>query len=134
MDAAEVSATVVPYIATAITTYGHAVLTRVEDAAADSAIGLGQRILQCVMRRRQNQAEIETAVADLAENPDDSDLQAVLRVQIKKALQDDPDLKKELQELVSTQTDSIASIGERSIAAKSISGIANTGDDVTITR
>ncbi|QIY95478.1 hypothetical protein HEP87_17335 [Streptomyces sp. S1D4-11] len=86
------------------------------------------------MRRRQNQAEIETAVADLAENPDDSDLQAVLRVQIKKALQDDPDLKKELQELVSTQTDSIASIGERSIAAKSISGIANTGDDVTITR
>lgn len=134
MDAAEVSATVVPYIATAITAYGHAVLTRVEDAAADSIVGMGQRIIQRVVRRGRNQAEVETAVSDLADHPDDPDLQATLRVQIKKALQDDPDLKRELQELVSGRSDSIHSIGERSIAAKSIDGIANTGNDVTINR
>ncbi|QHA04508.1 hypothetical protein GQF42_15525 [Streptomyces broussonetiae] len=134
MDAAEISAAVVPYITAATVAYGHAVLTRVEDAAAVSTVGVGQRIIQRIMRRERNQADVATAVSDLAEDPDDPDLQATLRVQIKKALKDDPDLKRELQELVSGAGDSIQSIGERSIAAKSIDGIANTGNDVTINR
>lgn len=41
-----------PYLTAAAGAYGAAVLTRVEDVAADATVSVGRRILQTVWRRR----------------------------------------------------------------------------------
>lgn len=46
--------------------------------------------------RLRGKPEVSTAVADLAASKDDADLQAALRVQLKKLLLSDPDLVREL--------------------------------------
>lgn len=61
------------------------------------------------------------AAADLAAQPADDDAQAVLRVQIKKLLADDPQLRLELEALLkeaqgSGSTTTVTASGDRSVA------------------
>src|SRR5882757_1931434 len=87
-----------PYLTTALGAYGAGVLGRAESAAVDATANVGRRILHAVWRRRnaQGQAELEAAVRDAVEDPDDSDAAAALRQQIKRALRDDEELLREL--------------------------------------
>ncbi|MCX5247858.1 hypothetical protein OG895_22035 [Streptomyces sp. NBC_00201] len=125
-----------PYLTAAVGAYGMGVLARAEDAAVDATANLGQRILQVVWQRRdaQGRAELEAAVQDTAEAPDDADAAAALRQQIKRALRDDAELLAELARIlpVGEGTVNVTASGERSIAAKTI-GTAVTGDNTTIT-
>ncbi|UZJ30369.1 hypothetical protein [Streptomyces endophytica] len=124
-----------PYLSSAVSAYGAAVLTRAENAAVESTANLGRRILQIVWRRRdqQGQAQLEAAVQDAADAPDDEDAAAALRQQIKRALRDDTELLSELARMlpVAGGTVNVTASGERSIAAKTI-GTAVTGDNTTI--
>ncbi|MFF1681609.1 hypothetical protein ACFVYG_36875 [Streptomyces sp. NPDC058256] len=124
-----------PYLTTAVGAYGVAVLTRAEDAAVDATANLGRRILQAVWRRRdaQGRAELEAAVQDTADAPDDEDAAAALRQQVKRALREDAELLAELARMlpVGGETVHVTASGERSIAAKTI-GTAVTGDNATI--
>ncbi|GAA1254044.1 hypothetical protein GCM10009665_50890 [Kitasatospora nipponensis] len=121
-----------PYLTAAVGAYGGAVLTRAEDAAADATANLGRRILQALWRHRSepDQATLEAALLDVAEDSDDADAAAALRQQLKRALREDPELRQELAGLLPTPTAGIVTItasGERSIAAHTI-GTAITGD------
>ena len=125
-----------PYLTAAVGAYGLGVLARAEDAAVDATANLGRRILQVVWQRRdaQGRADLEAALQDTAEAPDDADAAAALRQQIKRALRDDAELLEELARIlpVSDGTVNVTAAGERSIAAKTI-GTAVTGDNTTIT-
>ncbi|MET8901428.1 hypothetical protein ACFVGX_05265 [Streptomyces sp. NPDC127113] len=124
-----------PYLSTAVSAYGVAVFSRAEDAAADATANLGRRMLQAVWRRRneQGQAELEAAVQDAAEAPEDEDAAAAVRHQVKRALREDAELLAELAGLlpVAGETVHVTASGERSIAAKTIT-TAITGDNTTI--
>ncbi|MEU4697420.1 hypothetical protein [Nonomuraea dietziae] len=126
-----------PYVTAAVSAYGGAVLARAQEDAADATVTWGRRILQRVFGTRETGDETPEVLQDLSEDPDDSDLQAALRVQLRKALMADPalaeDVRGMLQQAMGPTTNIMAS-GERSIAAHTISGTAFTGDHLTINR
>ncbi|MFJ8359302.1 hypothetical protein [Streptomyces sp. NPDC093984] len=124
-----------PYLSTAVSAYGVAVFSRAESAAVDATANVGRRILQTVWRRRdeQGQAELEAAVQDAAEAPDDADAAAAVRQQVKRTLREDAELLAELARILPApgETVHVSASGERSIAAKTIT-TAVTGDNTTI--
>jgi len=70
----------------------------------------------------------------VAEHPDEQDYTAVLRVQIRKALDADPQLADEVSGMLTNAGVSIVASGDRAVAAQNISGIVITGDNSTIQR
>ncbi|WP_353943368.1 hypothetical protein ABII15_18135 [Streptomyces sp. HUAS MG91] len=134
LEMAELAGQAGQYLAPAVSAYGAAVLTRAESAAADGTANVGRRILRAVWRRRdeRGRAELEAAVRDVDEAPDDEDAAAALRQQIKRALRDDAELRAELAGLLPAGggTVNVTASGERSIAADTITN-AVTGDHVT---
>ncbi|WP_442877474.1 hypothetical protein [Dactylosporangium sp. AC04546] len=129
------AAAVVPYVTAAVVAYGTAVVDRVRDAAADATadatVGVGRRLLRRILCLNQlvgaADPAVRTAVADLAEQPDDADREAALRVQLRKALAADPGLAADLAALLPASTTFTAS-GTRSVAVQNNSGITQTGD------
>ncbi|WP_371596421.1 hypothetical protein [Streptomyces sp. NBC_00564] len=124
-----------PPVTAAVSAYGAAVLTRAEEAAADATVGLGQRILQLVWRRgdEAGRGELERVVGEAADEQDDAYTTAVLSRLLKRALQDDAELREELAAVLpvpAAGTVNITASGERSIAAQHI-GTAITGDGHT---
>ncbi|WP_285569891.1 hypothetical protein [Streptomyces sp. RTGN2] len=91
---------VVPAVQAAVSAYGVGVLTRVEDQAADETVRLGQRLLARILRRETGTAQVEAAVADLVEAAGDPDAEGALRLQIRKALRDDPLFAAELSSML----------------------------------
>ncbi|KUM99105.1 hypothetical protein AQI95_40680 [Streptomyces yokosukanensis] len=125
-----------PYVASAVGAYGVAVFQRAEDAAVDATANTGRRMLQAVWGRRdeRGQAELEAAVQDVAEAPDDTDAVGAMRQQIKWALQDDAGLRTELAGLLPTgEPVQVTASGTRAVAAKTV-GVAITGDNNTVQR
>ncbi|QJT00944.1 hypothetical protein G9272_12015 [Streptomyces asoensis] len=127
-----------PYLSAALTAYGAAVLSRAEDTAVSAAVegtaGLGQRILQLVWRRRdeEGRAALEEAVQTAAEEPDDTDAAGALRHQLKRALREEAELVRELAALLPEQASVTVNVsGTRAIGAQHI-GIAASGDNTTI--
>ncbi|MGW7526186.1 hypothetical protein [Streptomyces sp. NPDC054783] len=124
-----------PYLTAALGAYGGGVLTRAEDAAADATANLGRRLLQAVWSRRNEheQALMERAVQDAAEDSGDADAAATLRYTLKRALRDDEDLRRELADLMPDPSGpmTITASGARAIAAHTI-GTAVTGDHTRI--
>ncbi|MFJ3270144.1 hypothetical protein [Streptomyces sp. NPDC086776] len=127
-----------PAVTAAVSAYGATVLTRAQDAAADATVGVGQRILQAVWRRgdEAGRAELERVVDEAVDEQDDGYTTAVLVRLLKRALQDDRELREELTALLpapAAGTVTITASGERSIAAQHI-GTAITGDGHTSPR
>ncbi|MFF0855865.1 hypothetical protein ACFYVM_33170 [Streptomyces sp. NPDC003280] len=124
-----------PCLSTAVSAYGVAVFSRAESAAVDATANLGRRMLQTVWQRRdaQGRTELEAAVQDAAEAPDDADAAAAVRQQVKRALREDAELLAELARMLppAGETVTVTASGERSIAAKTI-GTAVTGDHTTL--
>ena len=134
MDALMVAGQITPYVASAVTAYGTAVLTRATDAGAEATVSLGQRIIQRIWHRTPHRAELEQAVQDIVNVPQDEDFQAALRAQIKRALLADPHLTAELASLLPASTDTFTASGKGSVAVKHNSGIISTGNDASIQR
>ncbi|MER5820944.1 hypothetical protein [Streptomyces mirabilis] len=133
IDALAASQQIAPYITAAISSYGTAVLTRSAELSADSSVSLGQRLLERLLRRTvteqpSEQAALTSAIQDLAESPEDTDLQAALRVQVKKLLLSDPQVLSEINEIMNRSQISIVASGDRSVAAHTINGGVSTGD------
>ncbi|OMI38029.1 hypothetical protein SPAR_18213 [Streptomyces sparsogenes DSM 40356] len=131
---------VAPYATTAITAYGAAVLARVESDAADATVSFGQRILRRLTGRdTPDDGETATAeqealagtVAELAESPDDADLAAALRVQIRRLLAAHPDIAADIAGWARPEAPgsvTISTSGERSPAVHTNYGTIHTGD------
>ena len=136
MDAAEIAAVanaVTPFIAGAASAYGAGVLEKVQDEAVEVTVAeghrLGVRLLTRLLRRGEHQDGLAAAVEDAAEDPQDEDRRAALRVQLRKALAADPRLAEEIRKMLppdATARVVVQTFGERSIAAQKI-GIASTG-------
>lgn len=134
-ELATLASDISPYVTAAIGAYGAAVLSTARDQAADATVGLGRRLLQRIFGRRTPE-QAPSAVAELAESPDDLDLQAALRVAVRHALAADPELVADLRQLLdgSGAGVTVTASGERSVAAQVISGVVVTGDNGTVVR
>ncbi|HEV3174275.1 MAG TPA: hypothetical protein VGZ32_28255 [Actinocrinis sp.] len=116
-----------PVMSAAVGVYGAGVLSRVEDVAADATIGLGRRLLQRVWHRAPRPAAVESAVAELAEAPEDPDALGALRLQVRKVLAADPELLAEVAGMLPGRGAATAS-GEGAVAlGGSNSGIISAG-------
>ncbi|MGW5341950.1 hypothetical protein [Streptomyces sp. NPDC004050] len=130
MDASVAAAEITPYAVAAISAYGTAVLTRVRDQAADATVSLGREILQRFARRNRRRQELESAVRDVAEDPQDADFQAALRGQLRRILEGDPELAAELAALLAQSGVRVTALGERAVnVGKMRSGTIVTGDN-----
>lgn len=135
MDVSQVAADVIPYVTAAVRAYGIHTLEKVRDAAveeaSDATAGLGARLLKRLFSHDESRPVIEGAVVDLASGPDDADAVAAMRLQIRKLLAADPALANAIADMLPAHTIHVEASGERAIAAETISGIANTGDNAT---
>jgi hypothetical protein len=123
-----------PYVTAAVGAYGGAVLAKANDQAAGAAVGLGRRMLLRVFGSRAA-GDVPQPVADLAADPGDPDLQAALRVAIRKMLAADGELAGDLRGMLAGAAGvTVTASGERSIAAQAVTGVASTGDGAGITR
>ncbi|WP_327710261.1 hypothetical protein OG912_18090 [Streptomyces sp. NBC_00464] len=123
---------IVPAVQAAVSAYGVGVLARVEDRVVDQAAGetarLGQRLLDRILRRDTDTAQVGTAVADLVEAAGDPDAEGALRLQIRKVLQGDRSLAAELASMLPAGP-VVRAGGERSVAVgRDNQGIISTGD------
>ncbi|KUN75587.1 hypothetical protein [Streptomyces griseoruber] len=130
MDASLTAAEITPYIVTAISAYGTAVLTRVRDQATDATVSLGREILQRFTRRNRHRQELESAVRDVADDPEDPDFQAALRGQLRRILEGDAELAAELAALLAQSGARVTTLGERAVNVHHMTGGAVvTGDN-----
>ncbi|MFF5082596.1 RIP homotypic interaction motif-containing protein [Actinoplanes sp. NPDC000266] len=94
---------VVPYVTAAAGVYGGAVVQKVTDAAADAGadatVGIGRRLLRRLFTSGRRD-QIEAAVVEVGESPDDEASAAVLRAQLLKALSQDPQLRQDLSQIL----------------------------------
>lgn len=133
IDALVLSQQIAPYVTAAVSSYGTAVLTRSAELSADSTVSLGQRLIDKLLRRPSAEEVVDagpltSAIEDLSDNPEDSDLQAALRVQLKKLLLGDPQMISEISEIMDRSGISIVASGDRAVAAYTINGGVHTGD------
>ncbi|MFG2985477.1 hypothetical protein ACGFYQ_30170 [Streptomyces sp. NPDC048258] len=129
MDASLTAAEITPYVVSAIGAYGTAVLTRARDQAADATVSLGREILQRFTRRNRHRQELESAVADVAEAPQDPDFQAALRGQLRRILEGDPEFTAELGVLLAQSGARVTALGERAVNVGHMTGgTVVTGD------
>lgn len=137
VDALTVAGEIAPYVTAAVGAYGTAVLTLATDASADATVGLGRRILQRIRGNQEDPADLdrlEQAVAEAAQAPEDEDFQAMLRVQIKKALLADAELTADIARMVSESSVSFTASGEGAVAVQHNSGVISTGSNAQIQR
>jgi hypothetical protein len=124
-----------PYVTAAVSAYGGAVLAKASDQAADATVGGGRRILQRIFGTRAAGEDVPQVVSELAADPQDPDLQAALRVEIRRLLGGDAQAVADVRKMLTgVPVISVTASGERSIAAQSITGVAATGDNATIVR
>ncbi|GAA3110017.1 hypothetical protein [Streptosporangium carneum] len=100
VDLATLVGEVSPYVTAAIGTYGAAVLAQAQEDAADATVGWGRKILQRVFGITSADEEAPETVAELAGDPENADLQAALRVRIRRILAGDPELAAEVAQMV----------------------------------
>ena len=102
-------------------------------AAWDQALAIWNKIRPQVEAKP---AAVEAA-QDVAEAPGDADAQATFRQQLKKLLRDDPDLTREIEELLKSNRTStkVTASGTRSVAiGGNVSGGSITTGDTGVTR
>ncbi|MFI6291029.1 hypothetical protein ACIBEJ_05550 [Nonomuraea sp. NPDC050790] len=166
MDVAVVAGEVMPYVSAAVGAYGAAVLAKTQEAAAQSTVGLGTRILQRVFGRSETPGAAPgdgtgdgtpddgtpgagtgagsdagtdagrragvAAIEELAAHPGDADYVAALRLAIRRVLEAEPELAREIRAMVGAPG-SVTASGERSVAiGGSNAGLVVTGDDVKV--
>jgi hypothetical protein len=95
-DVAEIVNDAWPFVSAAVAGYGAAVLRVSDEAAAEATVTLGRRILQRMFGRGQP----PEALTDLATDLQDTDLQAALRVALRKLLAEDSELTAHIRDML----------------------------------
>jgi hypothetical protein len=90
----------VPYVTTALSAYGGAVLSKAEDSAADATVGFGRRLLQRIFGRNKDTEPLPPVLAKVAANPGDLDYLGTLRATIRDALENDAQMLAEVREIL----------------------------------
>jgi hypothetical protein len=136
VDVSQTAAAAMPYITAAVTAYGLNTLDKVRDAlvdkASDATVGVGHRLLLRILGREESRQVIEGAVLDVVAGEEGSE--AALQLQIRKALNADPELARETAQMMPAVRTHIEASGTRSIAIGTNSGVVNAGDNPTFSR
>ncbi|MET7569863.1 hypothetical protein ABZT04_15380 [Streptomyces sp. NPDC005492] len=127
-DITQVAGDAVPFVTAAVGAYGLAVLARTQEEAANVTVELGRRMAQRIFGPRAEGEEPPEAVADLVTDPDDPDVEAVLRRAVRKALLADETLAADLRALLA-QAPAGVRIGDNSQA---VVGSVIGGDSIQI--
>jgi hypothetical protein len=121
-----------PYAVAALSVYGDAVLKGSGEATADATVGWGRRLLQRIF----GTGDAPEALTDVVVAPDDEDLQAALRVQIRKALADEEVRAAVTEILAEASGDVPATTVTNTVSHSTIEGanvqIGTVGRNVTI--
>lgn len=133
-DVAFVATAVVPFVTAAVSAYGSAIFSRIEEVAANATIDVGGQVLRRLLRRNESEGALKAAVQDLTADPTDEDRVANLRLQIRKILESDKTLAAELVGMVRATGVTITASGDGAVAAQSITGVVVTGNDAHIAR
>lgn len=136
-DVVQVVNEATPYVVAAAGAYGGALLAKAQQEAADATVGVGRRLAQKIFGVRGEGEPTPEVLADVIEDPDDSDNLGALRKAIRKMLIADEELAAQVAAEVSRAKAAgvhITAPGERSVAAHTISGVVVTGDDAQIQR
>lgn len=99
-DVAALVTEATPYVTAAAGAYGGAVLTKARDKAADATVGAGVRILQRVFGRKKDDEPLPEPLADVVAHPGDEEFLTVLKVAIRKALEQDAAMFAEVRTIV----------------------------------
>jgi hypothetical protein len=110
--------------------YGQAVLAKAWDDVADVTIKAGMRVLQRVFGLKKEGDALPGVLADVVAHPDDSDVVAQFRLTIRRALEADPALAKEVAGIVAEAAPA-GSVSQRVTAGRDAYA---AGRDMTITR
>lgn len=89
------------------------------EKTTEAGLEYASRIWAWLHARSSSVPDMQAAALDVAQNPDEADLQAVLRVQIRKLLESQPKLEQELQAIVDSkpqQFNSVTASGDGAIA------------------
>jgi hypothetical protein len=110
--------------------YGRAVLAKAWDDVADATIKSGVRLLQRIFGRRPDGGALPEVVAEVVENPGDADMVVQLRLAIRRALKEDPELAKEVAAIVAEAAPR-TTVTQQVVAGRDA---YTAGRDMTITR
>jgi hypothetical protein len=121
---------IVPVAITAIGMYGQAVLAKAWDDVADVTVKAGMRVLQRVFGFKKEGDALPGVLADVVAHPDDSDVVAQLRLTIRRALEVDPVLAREVAAIMAEAAPA-GSVSQRVTAGRDA---YVAGRDMTITR
>jgi len=99
-EIAQVTAEMVPYVTTALSAYGGAVLSKAEDSAADATVGFGRKLLQRIFGRKNDGDSVPPVLAKVIANPADPDYLGALRATIREALENEPQMLAEVREIL----------------------------------
>lgn len=128
-DIAQLAQAAAAAIGASVLAYGHAVIMRAEDQAADGTVRLGQRLLARLRSRDSGRPVIDRAVRSLARDPSDAHKLGYMRQQIQRALDADPQLVLEVRDLLARGAASGASYS--AISVEQNDGIISTGSHAT---
>ncbi|QQS45406.1 MAG: hypothetical protein IPM66_15860 [Acidobacteriota bacterium] len=130
-----------PPVFEAAKTYGEKALETVAEKAlekagekiTDESWQFGKPLLKKLLARIAKRPAALEAVEDLARQPDNSDNQTVMKVQLAKLFEADRELAAEIEQLVTNAnragiTINITASGDRSVAAQNINAPVITGD------
>ncbi|MFE9191152.1 hypothetical protein ACFYL6_16205 [Micromonospora sp. NPDC007208] len=131
VDAAGLAAAAVPHVLAAIGVYGAAVASKAEEASATATVQLGSRLMRRLLRREESAAAIQQAVSEVAEEGADFDRIAVLRAEVRRALQADPQMAADVATLLASAGTTVTAFGAKSVAMRDNTGIVQTGDSST---
>ncbi|MEV1114874.1 hypothetical protein AB0I91_07380 [Actinosynnema sp. NPDC049800] len=134
-EIAELANAVVPYVTAAAGAYGSAVLTKLQEQSADATVRTGGSLLRRLLGKEKSAPALEAAVLDLAEDIEDPDRQGALRLQIRKLLAEDEELRAEISDVLKSAGVTVTASGDRAVAAEAITdSVVSTGDDAQITQ
>lgn len=98
MDIAALTAFLAPLLPFVLR-IGNRVADSASDAAADEAVGFARRIWNALRGPVEQKDAAREAVEDVSQHPDDEELRTVLRVQLRKLLEEDDELAAEVGRL-----------------------------------
>ncbi|MGE0103816.1 MAG: hypothetical protein AB7H86_04270 [Blastocatellales bacterium] len=117
----------------ALETIAEKALEKVGENITEESWQFGKPLLKKLLARFTITPAALVAIEDLAKDPQDSDNQAVMRVQLKKIFEADQDFAAEIEKLMSEanragSTINITASGDRSVAAQNINAPVIIGD------
>ena len=95
-ELAALAAESMPFVAAAVSAYGGAVLAQAKDEVADATVGWGRKLLQRIFGSRRAGEALPAVLAEVIDRPGDQDYLGALRLAIRKALEADAALAKDV--------------------------------------